>query len=138
MSGRVWRWVGGGIALGLLPLVVAYLFSYYRAERPPALKDLLGAGQAILVAVMWAAGALREARDAPQRLKAHRDFVQIAATIFLFLGATGYGFITGDTMAGRAQTEHQREMVTVASVVLLALAASISTYAAAINTREDT
>ena len=130
MAGRVWRWVGGGLALGLLPLVASFLFAWYRLEHPPALRDVLGGGQTLLVGVMWCAAALRESRDSP--FKSHRDGVQLAATFFLLVGAMAYGLVMGDTTAGRGQTENQQGMVTVASLALLLLAATISSYAVAI------
>ena len=133
MSGRIWRWIGGGLLLGLLPLVAAYLFRYYRLERAPALKDLLGSGQALLVAVTWHAAALREARDAPAAYRAHRDFVSIVATLLLLVGAMAYGFISADQLSGAIQSEKQRDMVTYLSVVLLTLAAWTSGYAVAIG-----
>jgi hypothetical protein len=136
VSGRIWRWVGGGLLLGLLPLLAAYLFALYRHQRAPALREILGAGQALLVGVMWCAAALRESRDAPDSLKAHRDFVQIAATAVLILGAAGYGFVTADNTAGRSQTDRQAGYVTTASLALLGFAATISSYAVAINQPE--
>lgn len=134
MAGRFWRWVGGGLLLGLLPFGVAYFLRYYHLGRTPALRDLLGAGQGLLVSVGWAGTALREGATAPPSRRGQRDFVVLASTLLLVAGTMIYGFRTAEIVAGQPPTVRQEETMTRASLGLLGLAAIVSAYAVALGT----
>lgn len=133
VTGRVWRWVGGGLVLGLLPIAATFLFRYYRLERLPSLADVLGSGQSLVVAVSWFAAALREVRDVPRHMHAIRDAISIIATIFLLVAAMAYGFISADQLSGHVQSAKQQQIVTVGSLILLVIGGWLSGYAVAIG-----
>ena len=130
------RWFGWELVLVLLPLFLAYGFKAYRDQHAPSIGDILGSGQALLIAIAWSGGSLRELREAPEQRGGHRDVVTFAGTCFLLLSAAAYGFIASDLLAGRPQTPAQAREVAIASLVVLAFAGLTSMYAVAIGTRE--
>lgn len=135
------RWAGAGLVLGLLPLLLAYGIRAYYLERLPALRDVLGSGDGMLVAVAWCGAALIDLAEAERRSSALRVWLVTLSWLVLTFGVVAYGCLTADSVTGRVQTRGQAEFMTGLSGVLLVVAAITSagaTWLGAPKERTDT
>lgn len=124
------RWAGAGLVLGLLPLLLAYGIRAYYLERLPALRDLLGGGDGMLVAAAWCGAALIDLAEGERGSPAFRVALSIAAWLTMASSVVAYGCLTADSVTGRVQTRGQAEFMTALSAVLLVVSAVASACAA--------
>lgn len=127
--GRTWRWLGWGLALGLLPLVFSVFGKRYHLHEWPSARDVIGEGQALLVVVAWFSAAIRELRDTPPSRSGAREAITVTSVLFLLGTAFGYGLVTGDQ-----PDADQQGLITSLSVGLLITAAVITVSAVIIGT----
>jgi hypothetical protein len=128
------RWAGAGLVLGLLPLLLAYGIRAYYLERLPHLRDVLGGGDGMLVAVVWCGTALVDLAESERGSAALRVSVVSVSWLALAFGVVAYGCLTADSVTGRVQTQGQAEFMTGLSVALLggsAVVSAIATWLAA-------
>ncbi len=130
MGGRVWRWCVTGLGVGLLPLLLAYGVRFYYLERPPSPRELLGAGEALLVIVSWLAVGLFELAYARPRFTTVRSGLAAVAVVGLTTASVAYGCLSADSVTGEVQTRWQAEVVTTWSAIGLVVAATVSAAAA--------
>lgn len=142
MTGRVTRWAVGGLGVGLLPLLLAYLITSYVTERPPTLDDLLGTGDVLLVVPGWSIAAFFDLQDVRSaRVRRLRDALARLSLFLISFSAVAYGCLTTVSVTGHVQTQGQREMVATATLWLLATAmtsSGVAAYLAARHAKEDT
>jgi hypothetical protein len=128
------RWLGWELVLVLLPLALVYVFTFYRDQQAPSMGDVLGSGQALLIAIAWSGGSLRELRESAPHRRQHRELMTLVGTCFLLLSAATYGFVAAETLAGRLPTPVQRREVAMGSLSMLVFAGLSSMYAIGIST----
>lgn len=138
MAARLVRWMGAGFLLGVLPLLLAYGIRAYYLERLPALRDVLGTGDGMLVAVAWCGVALIDLAETDRASAGARGVFAVLACLVLVAGVVAYGCLTADSVTGRVQTRGQADFMTGLSVVLLAVSAVTSAVAAGLAAKEGT
>ena len=123
MTERVWRWACYGPVLGLLPLALAWFVRTYYLGRAPTLVDLLGTGDALLIAVAWAAAALLDLSGAARASPGVRLVVAALSVFALGVSVVAYACLSTDSVTARVQTRGQQLFLTHASLAVLGAAA---------------
>ena len=133
MAGRMWRWAGYVLVPGIVPLLLVYLVNAMAGDRAIRVHDVLGDGDAILIAAAWSVSALAELTEQPHG--ALRHFLTYLCGVLLFVGSVAYGCLTTVSVTEGEQTRMQQDIVATVTFVLLAAAAATSAWATAMGWR---
>lgn len=161
MLRRVLFWLGCTVLAGCLPFLLPVTVTLIRpGEPPPTLADLLGGGEALLVAVAWCAAGIGELRDTRPSRALGRSVLVWLCCGGLVVCSFWYGLLLAartrdarETMAAYARWKRgeistppdpagspewaaQRRAAAVWSLQVLAIAATVSCIAVAVGTPE--